>query len=354
MSSKIRLGINGFGRIGRLTTRILLSKFADQVDIVAVNDLTDASNLAYLFKYDSTYRQFNGEVSVEGSDLIINGDKIKVLAEKDPSLLPWGELGVDVVLECTGRFLSRELASLHLKGGAKAVLLSAPAKDADILTVVQGVNIPTINSSEAESVSYPDTGRFNTESIISNASCTTNCIAPALKALEDELKILQVNAITIHAYTATQPLQDGPSQKEWRDGRAAAVNGIPSKTGAAKAVELVLPELKGKVSLSALRVPVITGSMVYVVADFGRAVTVEEVNNSLKKLAETNMKGVLEYGTDEYVSGDVIGNSHSCLVDSSLTKVLGNKAEITIWYDNEWGYSNRLAELMIQKAKTLN
>ncbi len=353
MSSKIRLGINGFGRIGRLTTRILLAKFADQVDIVAVNDLTDASNLAYLFKYDSTYRQFQGEVTVEGTDLLINGDRIKVLAEKDPSLLPWGQLGVDVVLECTGRFLTRELASLHLKGGAKAVLLSAPAKDADILTVVQGVNIPTINQTELEASSYIANDRFKNEQIISNASCTTNCIAPALKVLADELNLVQANAITIHAYTATQLLQDGPSQKEWRDGRAAAVNGIPSKTGAAKAVELVLPNLKGKVSLSALRVPVVTGSMVYVVADFGRPISVEEVNNALKKIANSTMKDVLEYGEDEYVSGDVIGNSHSCLVDSSLTKVLGNKAEITLWYDNEWGYSNRLAELMIQKARVL-
>ena len=348
-TNKIRIGINGFGRIGRLTTRVLLTKFADLVEIVAVNDLTDSANLAYLFRNDTTYRHFSGTVEIDGSDLVINGQKIKVLAQKDPTQLGWGELGIDVVLECTGRFLTTELANLHIQAGARGVLLSAPAKNPEILTVVQGVNV----SSFDKPGDYSDNARFASESIISNASCTTNCIAPAIKILQDYFSLEQVNAITVHAYTSTQVLQDGPSQKEWRDGRAAAQNSIPSKTGAAKAVELVLPKLRGKVSLSSLRVPVVTGSMVYLVATLSEEVTAEDLNAKIKAEIDANYLGVVEYGTDEYVSSDVIGNSHSCLIDSSLTKTLGKTVELTLWYDNEWGYSNRLAELLIQKSRAM-
>ena len=330
MSKKI--AINGFGRIGRLTTRILTNSFPE-IEIVAVNDLTSPENLAYLLKYDTTYRKFNFDVRAQDGNIIISTDKgdkvIKVLSERDPANLPWKDLGVDTVIESTGFFTKTEDASKHLTAGARRVVLSAPAKSSDIPTVVLGVN----NFS-------PD------DKIISNASCTTNCVAPILKVLTQNFQVENIFAVTNHAYTATQPLQDGPTKKDFRDGRAGAVNAIPSSTGAAKAVELVLPSLKGKLSLSSLRIPVITGSSVYVVAQLKDAnITVDGFNAMVKEASQTYLKGILEYTDEAIVSSDIIANPHSSIFDSKLTQVLGNTVNFVVWYDNEWGYSNRLAEV---------
>jgi glyceraldehyde 3-phosphate dehydrogenase len=348
MTKKIKLGINGFGRIGRLTTRILKEKFSEQVEIVAVNDLTSSHNLAYLYKHDSTYRSLRDNVEVSGNSIVVNGSEIKVLAEKEPNKLAWSDLGVEVVIESTGRFLSEELASLHLQAGAKKVLLSAPAKEISIPTVVQGVNLSSLTSK----IKFGEE-ILRSNNIISNASCTTNCIAPVMKVLQDSFGIKQANAITVHAYTATQMLQDGPSPKDVRDGRAAAVNMIPSKTGAAKAVELVLPELKGKLGLSSLRVPVITGSMIYLIAQVDKNASKEEVNKAFEAAAKKEMLGILDYSSDELVSSDIIGSSYSCVVDSNLTEVSENTVKAILWYDNEWGYSSRLAELVVQAGHEL-
>lgn len=343
--TKIKIAINGFGRIGRLTARNILTKYNDLVEIVAINDLTSPKNLEYLFKFDSTYGKWNGTVSSDEKTLTINDNKILVFAEKDPSLLPWKDLNVDTVIECTGRFLTKELASLHLNAGAKKVVLSAPAKEVDILTAVQGVNVASIYSKEGN---YIDQDSFKTATIISNASCTTNCMAPVLKVIESEFGIDTLNAITVHAYTATQMLQDAPSPKEFRDGRAAGTNIIPSKTGAAKAVTLVIPSLKNKINLSAVRVPVITGSLVYLSINLSKETNVEEVNSVIKKYSENELKGILEYSSDDLVSSDIVQNSHSVIVDASLTEMLNSKMlKLVIWYDNEWGYSSRLAELII-------
>jgi len=329
--SKKRIAINGFGRIGRLTARILLSKFPD-IEIVAVNDLTDSQNLAYLFEFDTAYHKFAGKVkATEDGYLEIetqNGtQKISVLSQKDPLLLPWKDLNIDLVIESTGFFTEKEKATLHLQAGAKKVLISAPSKG-DVPTVVLGVNKPQDN-----------------QDIISNASCTTNCIAPALKVIEDKFGIEQAFGITAHSYTASQVLQDGPSRKAFRDGRAAAQNLIPSSTGAAKAVFDVIPELKGKVSLSALRVPTISGSMVYLTLELDKETTVENINKEFEIASQTYLQGILEYSEKELVSSDIIGNAYSCIFDSKLTELMGKTAKIVIWYDNEWGYSNRLAEL---------
>lgn len=329
--SKKRIAINGFGRIGRLTARNILTKYPD-IEIVAVNDLTDSNNLAYLFKYDTAYHQFDGKVTATSDGFIEieskNGlQKIAVLSQKDPLQLPWKDLNIDLVIESTGFFTEKEKASLHLQAGAKKVLISAPSKG-DVPTVVLGVNKP-----ETE------------QNIISNASCTTNCIAPALKVLEDEFGIVQAFGITAHSYTASQVLQDGPSRKAFRDGRAAAQNLIPSSTGAAKAVFEVIPELKGKVSLSALRVPTITASMVYLTLELEKETTVETINKQFEIASQTYLKGILDYSEEELVSSDIIGNPYSCIFDSKLTELMGKTAKIVVWYDNEWGYSNRLAEL---------
>lgn len=328
--STTKIAINGFGRIGRLATRIILEKFPE-LEIVAVNDLTSAENLAYLLEFDSTYRKLPYTVTNKDESIFIHKPeseiKIEVLSEKDPSKLPWKALGIDVVLECTGRFLTSELASLHLQAGAKKVVLSAPAKDENIATVVLGVN------------------KVNKEhNIVSNASCTTNCISPVLKVLQDNFIIKQAMGLTVHAYTATQYIQDAPSQKEFRDGRAAAQNMIPSKTGAAKAVVRVLPELAGKLGLSAIRVPIVTGSMVYVTALLEKPINKDEINNTMKLASETYLKDILEYSQKELVSTDIIQNPHSCIVDGGLTEVMGNTVKLVLWYDNEWGYANRLVE----------
>jgi len=330
--SKKRIAINGFGRIGRLTARNILNKYPD-IEIVAVNDLTDSQNLAYLFKYDTAYHKFDGRVEVNSAGQIEIENhhgiqKIKVLSERDPLLLPWKDLNIDLVIESTGFFTEKEKAEFHLQAGAKKVLISAPSKGKDVPTIVLGVNKPT-----------------GDETIVSNASCTTNCIAPALKVIHDEFGIKQAFGITAHSYTASQVLQDGPSRKAFRDGRAAAQNLIPSSTGAAKAVFEVIPDLIGKLSLSALRVPTITGSMVYLTLELDKETTVDQINDKFKAASNSYLKGILEYTTDEIVSSDIIKNSHSCIFDSKLTELMGKTAKIVVWYDNEWGYSNRLAEL---------
>jgi glyceraldehyde 3-phosphate dehydrogenase len=334
---KTRVAINGFGRIGRLAARIILSSYPN-IELVAVNDLTSVENLAYLFEFDTIYRKYNKSVSFDEHHIIIDSLPVKVLSEKDPAKLPWKELAIDIVIECTGFFLTEELAQLHVAAGAKKVILSAPSKSESIPTVVFGANIEAGLLDET----------LRSSAIISNASCTTNCIAPALKVLDDQFAIKTVFALTNHAYTATQPLQDGPTKKDFRDGRAGATNLIPSKTGAAKAVELVLPDLKGKVNLSSLRVPVQVGSMIYVVVELEdhQTTSIEEVNLILKTAAETDLDGILEYSTTDLVSSDIIGNSHSIILDSSLTEVLANSIKLVLWYDNEWGYSNRLVELV--------
>lgn len=322
-----KIAINGFGRIGRLTAKVLLEKYPE-VEIVAVNDLTSSENLAYLFKHDTAYGIYPGQVSFTENELIINDRKIRVLAEKNPADLPWKELEVDLVLECTGFFTTSETARLHLQAGAKKVILSAPAKSPEIPTVVLGVNYPKPEAT-----------------IISNASCTTNCITPAFKVILDNFDLEYASGITVHAYTASQPIQDGPSKKAFRDGRAGAANMVPSSTGAAKAAILALPELAGKMEITSLRVPVLTGSMVFFSLTFKNSITKDELNLAMKTAVETNLQGILEYSEAELVSSDVVGNSHSCIFDSKLTEASGNKAKITLWYDNEMGYSNRLASL---------
>lgn len=353
MQKKIRIAINGFGRIGRLTARNLISNYSDKIEIVAVNDLSSPENLAYLFKHDSTYHKFDQSVKSTENGILIGGDKlIRVCGEKDPALLPWKEMEIDTVLECTGRFLTVELANLHILAGAKSVIISAPAKDKEILTVVQGVNVPTLYNYETIGSQFPDFENLKKASIISNASCTTNCMAPVLKVLHDNFGIETLHGITTHAYTATQVLQDGPSHKAPRDGRAAMVNMIPSSTGAAKAVEIVIPELKGKLNLSCLRVPTITGSMVYMTINFKKPVTVELINSVLKKASLGDMENIMNFSTEELVSTDIIKESVSTTIDSLLTEVAPNNdkfVKIVIWYDNEWGYANRLAELCILK-----
>jgi glyceraldehyde 3-phosphate dehydrogenase len=327
MSKKI--AINGFGRIGRLAARVIMTRFPE-IEIVAVNDLTSPENLAYLLQNDSTYRTFSKKVEAKNGSLLVDDKEIKVFSQRDPLQLPWKNLDIDVVIESTGFFTQSEKAMAHIQSGAKKVIISAPATG-DVQTVVLGINKPDINAK-----------------ILSNASCTTNCIAPALMILEQNFGIKQSFGITAHAYTATQTLQDGPTKKAFRDGRAAGVNAIPASTGAAKAVFEVLPNLKNKVSLSALRIPVITGSMVYVTAQLQKTSTVEEINQSFEKASQTVLKNILEYSTQELVSSDIIQNPHSTIFDSKLTEVMGDTVKFVVWYDNEWGYSNRIAELVNQ------
>jgi glyceraldehyde 3-phosphate dehydrogenase len=329
----IKVGINGFGRIGRLTFRALLNR--SNVEVVAFNDLTDAKTLAHLLKYDSVHGKFPGEVAVEGDYLIVNGKKIKVLAERDPANLPWGALGVDTVLECTGIFRTREKMSKHLTAGAKKVLLSVPAdnkEDVDA-TIVLGVN---------------DDKLVPGMQLISNASCTTNCLAPIAKVLNDSFGIKRGLMNTIHSYTNDQIILDAP-HKDLRRARAAAVSIIPTKTGAAKAIGLVIPELEGKMDGFAVRVPTPDASLVDLTCELNREVTKEEIHAAMKAAADGPMKGILEYLDEPLVSCDIIGNPHSSIFDSGLTKVLGgNFVKIISWYDNENGYSNRLADLVIK------
>lgn len=326
----VKVAINGFGRIGRCSFRAALQKGLD-IEFVAINDLTDAATLAHLLKWDSVHGQFDFDVYAEDDYLVVNGKKIKVYAEKDPANLPWKELDVDVVIESTGLFRKREQASKHLEAGAKKVVISAPAENPDI-TVVLGVNFDKYDKEKHH--------------IISNASCTTNCLAPVAKVLNDNFGIVKGVMTTVHSYTNDQRILDLP-HKDLRRARAAAVSMIPTSTGAAKAVGLVLPELKGKLDGLAIRVPTPNVSIVDLTCELKRDVTVEEINNAIKEAAEGEMKGVLQYVEDELVSIDFNGNPHSSIFDSKLTKVVeGNCVKVFSWYDNEWGYSNRIAELV--------
>ncbi len=324
----IKIGINGFGRIGRLATRNLLKN--PKLSLVAVNDLTDAATLAHLFRYDSAQGAFDGQVDLDGEYLIIDGHRIKVTAERNPADIPWAELGVDVVLECTGIFRKREQAALHLEAGAKKVLLSAPAKgETPVPTIVRKINEHLI----AEDIN-----------IYSNASCTTNCLAPLVQVILDQWGMQRAVMSTVHAYTGNQRLQDAP-HKDLRRARAAAVNMIPTSTGAAQALELVIPEIKGKITASAIRVPVVCGSLVELVVELPEPISVEEANAAFKAAAEASLARVLAYSEAPLVSSDILGNPHSAIFDAPLTSVNGSLLKITAWYDNEAGYAARLAEM---------
>jgi len=321
-----RIAINGFGRIGRLTFRNLIQM--EGIEVVAINDLTDNATLAHLLKYDSVHGKFPGTVSADEHFLYVNNKKIHAIAERDPKALPWKDMGIDIVIESTGRFTDRESAGLHLIAGAKKVIISAPAKG-DIPTIVLGVNDEVIQADH---------------NIYSNASCTTNCLAPMVKVLDDAFGVESGFMTTIHAYTADQRIQDSPHE-DLRRARAAAISIVPTSTGAAKAVGLVLPHLKGKLNGNAMRVPVPDGSVTDFTATLKKAATVEEINAAFKAASETYLKGILEYCEEPIVSSDILGNPHSCIFDVDLTMVQGNTAKIVGWYDNEAGYSARLAQL---------
>ena len=325
----VRVGINGFGRIGRNFFRAVQASGAD-VEVVGVNDLTDNATLAHLLKYDSILGRFDGDVTSTDTEITAGGKTFKAFAERDPKNLKWGDLGVDIVVESTGFFTDAEAAKAHIDNGAKKVIISAPAKNEDV-TIVMGVNDGDYDGSKHH--------------IISNASCTTNCLGPMAKVLNDEFGIVKGLMTTIHAYTQDQNLQDAP-HKDLRRARAAALNIVPTSTGAAKAIGLVLPELKGKLDGYALRVPTPTGSATDLTFEAGRETTVEEVNAAIKKAAEGPLKGVLVYTEDPIVSKDIETDPASCIFDSGLTKVIGNQVKVVGWYDNEWGYSNRLADLV--------
>jgi glyceraldehyde 3-phosphate dehydrogenase len=330
----IRIGINGFGRIGRQVAR--LASAHPEINLVAFNDLGDAETNAHLFKYDSTYGRFDGTAGLSGGKLYINGDAVSLLQESDPAKLPWSSLGADYVLECTGAFTSVEKCSLHLAGGAKRVILSAPAKG-EMPTYVYGVN-----HRNWEGEGCP--------AVVSNASCTTNCLAPMAKVLHESFGIERGLMNTIHAYTNDQRILD-QAHKDLRRARSAAVNVIPTTTGAAKAVGLVIPELKGKVDGFALRVPVVTGSVVDFTATLAQEASAEEINAAFTAAADGPLKGILKAETDPIVSSDIIQESASCTVDLALTKVLGgNMAKVVGWYDNEWGYSSRCIDLVLYFA----
>jgi glyceraldehyde 3-phosphate dehydrogenase len=332
----VRVGINGFGRIGRNFFRAALASGAD-IEVVGVNDLTDNKSLAHLLKYDSILGRLPGEVSYTEQDITVGGKSIKAFEERDPAKLPWGDLGADVVIESTGLFTDATKARAHVDGGAKKVLISAPAKNED-LTVVMGVNHEQYDP--------------EAHTIISNASCTTNCLAPMAKAIHDAFTIERGLMTTIHAYTQDQNLQDGP-HKDLRRARAAALNIVPTSTGAAKAIGLVLPELKGKLDGYALRVPIPTGSATDLTVNLSRETSVDEVNAAVKAAAEGPMKGYLRYTEDEIVSSDIVTDPASCIFDSGLTKVSGNQVKVVGWYDNEWGYSNRLVDLVTYVGASL-
>jgi glyceraldehyde 3-phosphate dehydrogenase len=338
----VRVGINGFGRIGRNFYRALLAQQAEgtgtDVELVAVNDLTDNATLAHLLKFDSILGRLPYDVSLEGEDTIVVGStKIKALEVKEgPAALPWGDLGVDVVVESTGIFTNAAKAKGHLDAGAKKVIISAPATDEDI-TIVLGVNDDKYDGSQ---------------NIISNASCTTNCLGPLAKVLNDEFGIVKGLMTTIHAYTQDQNLQDGP-HKDLRRARAAALNIVPTSTGAAKAIGLVLPELKGKLDGYALRVPIPTGSVTDLTAQLSKSATAEQINAAMKAAADGPMKGILKYYDAPIVSSDIVTDPHSSIFDSGLTKVIDDQAKVVSWYDNEWGYSNRLVDLVALVGKSL-
>jgi glyceraldehyde 3-phosphate dehydrogenase len=323
----MKVAINGFGRIGRHAFKFLINK--PGVEVVAINDLTSNDTLAHLLKYDSVHGKFPGTVESDENHLIINGKKIKALAERNPEALPWAELGVDVVLESTGFFTDAAKAAMHLTAGAKKVVISAPATG-DCKTVVLGVNDGILDGSET---------------VISNASCTTNCLAPMVKVLDETFGIEQGFMTTVHAYTSDQNLQDSP-HKDLRRARAAAYSIVPTSTGAAKAVGLVMPHLAGKLNGNAMRVPIPDGSVTDFTVTLKKPATAAEINAAMKAAAEGPLKGILEYTEDPIVSIDIVGNDHSCIFDSGLTMVIGNTAKVVGWYDNETGYSSRVADLI--------
>lgn len=326
--AKKAVAINGFGRIGRIAFRALLQK--SDIEVVAINDLTDTATLAHLLKFDSIHGKFPGEVSYDAEHITVNGTAIRVYAEKDPAKLPWASHNVDIVLESTGRFTDENGATGHLTAGAKKVVISAPTKSSTVPTVVLGVNEGILTGEEK---------------ILSNASCTTNCLAPMAKILDDAFGIEKGYITTIHAFTADQRIQDAP-HKDLRRARAATNSIVPTSTGAAKAVGLVLPHLQGKLDGIAARVPVIDGSLTDLTVTLKKEVTKEEVNEAFKNAAENGLKGLVEYSEDPLVSVDIIGNPHSCIFDSLMTAANGNLAKIVGWYDNEAGYSNRVADLI--------
>ncbi|MES1942767.1 glyceraldehyde-3-phosphate dehydrogenase [Salinisphaera sp. PC39] len=332
----VKVGINGYGRIGRNVLRALYEAGrTDEIEVVAINDLGDAETNAHLTRYDTAHGKFPGEVSVEGEHLVVNGDRIKVLAERDPARLPWGELGVEIVLECTGLFASRDKAAAHLKGGAKKVVISAPA-GSDLPTIVYGVNHDSLTADD---------------DVVSNASCTTNCLAPLVKPLHDAIGIEHGLMNTVHAYTNDQVLTD-VYHKDLRRARSATHSMIPTKTGAAAAVGLVLPDLNGKLDGFAVRVPTINVSMVDLTFTASRATTADEVNQVLKSASEGELKGVLNYCQDPLVSVDFNHDPASSTVDSLLTKVVGDRlVKVCAWYDNEWGFSNRMLDTTLALAR---
>lgn len=329
---KIRVAINGFGRIGRVFLRNCITNPA--IEIVVINDLTDAKTLAHLLKYDSIHRAFNGEIVVEGEFMIVNGQRIKIVSHKDPSQLPWREYQVDIVIECSGHFLDLAGANLHLQAGAKKVILSAPAKDETIKTIVFGVNDNTLTKDDI---------------IVSNASCTTNCAAPMLKVL-DQFGIEEAYITTVHSYTSDQRLQDAP-HKDLRRARAAAMSIIPTSTGAAKAITKIFPHLEGKIGGCGMRVPVPDGSLTDITCVLTRIPTVEQINKAFLIASQKDLKGIIQYTEDPIVGVDVIGNPHSVLYDAEFTSIVGNLVKIIGWYDNEWGYSNRLVDLALIMGK---
>ena len=327
----IRVGINGFGRIGRQVLRAAKQAGITDINFVAVNDLTDTKMLAHLFKYDSVHREYRGDVTAGNGSITVDGDAIKIFTEKDPANLPWKDLGVDIVLECTGRFTDASKAQAHIAGGAKKVIISAPAKGEDI-TIVMGVNHTKYDPSSHH--------------IISNASCTTNCLVPMVKVVRDNFGFVRGSMVTIHSYTNDQSILDLP-HKDLRRARAAAVSMIPTTTGAAKATALVIPELKGKIDGIAIRVPTPDVSMTDLCVVIEKAVTVEQVNAAFRKAAEGELKGILKYTEEELVSCDYIGNPHSCIFDSKCTIVVdGLLIKVSGWYDNEWGYASRCVDLL--------
>jgi glyceraldehyde 3-phosphate dehydrogenase len=325
----MKIGINGFGRIGRLAFRAALQR--DDIEVVAINDLVDPDYMAYMLKYDSTHGKFEGTVEEKDGHLIVNGKTIRVTAERDPANLKWDEVGAEVILECTGFFLSKELAQKHIDAGAKKVVLSAPAKD-DTPTYVIGVNDNELKADQT---------------IVSNASCTTNCLAPMAKILNDNFGIVEGLMTTVHAVTATQKTVDSPSQKDWRGGRGAYQNIIPSSTGAAKAVGLVLPAVKGKLTGMSLRVPVADVSVVDLTVRLEKPATYDQIKKAFKDASEGDMKGVVGYTEEDVVSSDFIGDARTCIFDAKAGIALNdNFVKVVAWYDNEWGYSNKLIELV--------
>jgi glyceraldehyde 3-phosphate dehydrogenase len=332
----VRVGINGFGRIGRNFYRAVQASGAD-IEIVAANDLGDVATMAHLLKYDSILGRYPADVSVGDGGIQVGDKLLKIFAEREPSSLKWGDVGADIVVESTGFFTDAAKAKAHLDGGAKKVIISAPATNEDV-TIVMGVNHDVYDPAKHD--------------VISNASCTTNCLGPMAKAINDEFGIVKGLMTTIHAYTQDQNLQDAP-HKDLRRARAAAINLVPTSTGAAKAIGLVLPQLKGKLDGFAIRVPIPTGSATDLTVELSREASAEEINAAVKAAADGPMKGFLRYSTDPIVSSDIVTDPASCIFDAPLTKVIGNQAKVIGWYDNEWGYSNRLADLITLVGKSL-